>query len=186
MSVNDDNKHLVEQVSTNTIRNIPEMGKKFKGYISVYVTRVDGTVEIVEQDSDNVHNTGGVDFLHYQGYTATTTGSTSSITTATIGSNYMAVTSDSVAPSASDTSLTAEISTNGLQRAQCTTRSHTVSTNVTTLSITFTATGSFTAVQKGALFNASSSGVMNHEFAFASTNLNSGDQLTITVTVTGG
>lgn len=187
MSVELNNNNMVEQVTSKTSRNIPETSKRFKGYISVYVKRADtGLVEIVQLDKDNLHNTGGVDFLHYQGYTSTGTGSSSSITTATQGSNWMALTTDSAAPSAGDTTLASEISTNGLQRAQCTTRSHTASTNVTTLSITFTASGTFTAVQIGALFNASSTGVMNHEFTFASTNLNSGDQITITVTITGG
>lgn len=187
MNVDNNNQNLVEQISTSTTRNIPEMTKRFKGYISVYVKRIDtGIIEIIQLDKDNLHNTGGIDFIHYQGYTSTGTGSTSSITTATQGSNWMGLSSDAVAPSAADTSLASEIVVNGLQRAQCTTRSHTAGTNVTTLSITFTATGSFTAVQKGAIFNASSTGVMNHEFTFASTNLNSGDQITITVTITGG
>jgi len=165
--------------------------RRTKGFVTVKVRRLqpDKTYspwEIVQKNRDNVHNTGGVDFIHYQGYTATSTGSTSSISVATIGSNYLALTTDSAVPSAGDTSLASEIVTNGLQRAQCTTITHTASTNVTTLSKTFTASGTFTAVQKGALFNASSSGVMNHEFTFASTNLNSGDQIQLTITITGG
>lgn len=165
--------------------------KRTKGYITVKVRRLqpDSTYsdwEIIQKNKDNLHNTGGVDFIHYQGYTATSTGSTSSISVATIGSNYLALSSDTGVPSAGDTVLASEISTNGLQRAQCTTITHTASTNVTTLSKTFTSSGTFSAVQKGAIFNASSSGVMNHEFTFASTNLNSGDQIQLTITITGG
>lgn len=182
---------LGERIFVLNNKKVHEPIRKNTAYITVKVRRIqkDGTYsewETIEKNKHNLHNTGGVDFTHYQCYTATGTGSTSSITTATIGSNYLALSTDSGAPSAGHTTLTGEISTNGLQRAQCTTLTHTASTNVTTLSNTFTASGSFTAVQKGALFNAASTGVMNHEFTFASTNLASGDQIQLTITVTGG
>jgi len=184
-------RKLGEKVTINSRKNVHENTKKNTAYITVKVRRLQpngqySEWETIEKNKHNLHNTGGVDFTHYQCYTATGTGSTSSITTATIGSNYLALSTDTGAPAAGDTTLTGEISTNGLQRAQCTTLTHTASTNVTTLSKTFTASGTFTAVQKGALFNASSTGVMNHEFTFASTNLNSGDQIQLTITVTGG
>lgn len=157
-------------------------------WITVRVKRKGSdTWEVIQKNKKNLHTKGGIDYTHYQCYTATGTGSSSSITTATIGSNYLGLSSDSTAPANTDTTLASEIvDANGLARAQCTTLSHTGSTNVSTLSKTFTASSSYSAVQKGALFNASSSGVMNHEFTFASTNLNSGDQIQITITVTGG
>lgn len=181
------NNHMTEHVSTNVQRSVQERGKMFKCTFSVYVKRAKtGKTEIICEDSDNVHNNGGVDFLHYQGYTSTGTGSTSDINTATQGANWLALSSNAGGSSAAHTSLAGEIVVNGLQRAQCTTRSHSAGTNITTLSKTFTASGSFTAVQLGALFNASSSGVECHEFTFASTDLNNGDQITLTITVTGG
>lgn len=186
-SAHENNKHLTEQVSTMINKHIPEKSKLFHCTFSVYVKRVKtGKIETVCEDSDNVHNTGGVDFLHYQGYTSTGTGSTSSITTATQGSNYMGFSSDTGGASAGDTSMAGEYTLYGLARAQCTTRSHTAGTNVTVLSLTVTATAHVAAVQKGAIFNAATGGVMNHEYLFASTDLNNGDQLTIVVTVTGG
>ncbi len=187
MSTYDGLSHLSEEVKSLVARQFTDGGlNAFKAYFTVEVTRKDGTKEIIGEDIPNLHTNGGVDYTHYQCYTATTTGVTSSISTATIGSNYLALTEDSASPSASDTTLASELTTNGLARAQCSTRTHTSGTNVTTLANTFTASGTFTAVQKGGLFNASSSGVLNHEFTFASTNLNSGDSITITITVTGG
>lgn len=184
---NENNKHLTEQVNTSLIRHIPEKNKIFHCTYSVYVKRAKtGKTQTICEDWDNVHNTGGVDFLHYQGYTSTGTGSSSSITTATQGSNWMGFSSDTGGASAGDTVLAGEITSNGLARAQCTTRSHTAGTNVTVLSLTVTATAHIAAVQKGAIFNAATAGVMNHEYLFASTDLNSGDELTIVVTVTGG
>ncbi|MDE1868044.1 MAG: hypothetical protein KGI08_10100 [Thaumarchaeota archaeon] len=181
------NNHMTEHVGTSVQRSVQERGKMFKCTFSVYVKRAKtGKTEIICQDSDNVHNTGGVDFLHYQGYTSTGTGSTSDINTATQGANWLALSSNAGGASAAHTSLAGEYSTLGLSRAQCTTRSHSAGTNVTTLSKTFTATGTATAVQLGALFNASLSGVECHEFTFASTDLNNGDQITLVITVTGG
>lgn len=184
---NENNKHFADDVTKSTVRSVNELGKGFKCIYDVYVYRAaTGLTEVIGLDLDNVHNTGGVDFLHYNGYTSTGTGSTSDINTATQGANWLALSSNAGGASAAHTSLAGEIVVNGLQRAQCTTRSHIAGTNVTTLSKTFTASGSFTAVQLGALFNASSSGVECHEFTFASTDLNSGDQITLTITVTGG
>jgi hypothetical protein len=78
--------------------------------------------------------------------------------------------------------LTSEIATYGLTRAQGT-YAHTAGTDNWTISKTFTATGSFTAVQKAGLFSASSAGTMMAENTFASVNLANGDQLTITWTI---
>jgi hypothetical protein len=52
-----------------------------------------------------------------------------------------------------------------------------------TLSKTFTATSAFTAVQKEAIFNASSAGIMFIENTFTATALSINDQLTVTHTV---
>lgn len=181
--------HLDENANLLIVRHFTEGGLgTHKAYFSVDVTRKDGIHEVIGTDIPNLHTTDGVDFTHYQCYTATVTGVTSSISTATIGSNYLCLSSDTGSPNAGDHSVASEINNNhGLNRAQCSTRTHTAGTNVTTLANTFTASGaSFTAVQKGGLLNASSSGVLNHEFTFASTNLNDGDSITITITCTGG
>ncbi len=133
--------------------------------------------------ADKKHNllcTDGRDFLHNQCYVE-------SAANTTIGAQYIALTTDSGAAAAGDTTLATEISTNGLQRAQATTITHTNDTNSTTLAKTFTASGTHTAVHKSGTFNASSSGILVHEAVFsADATLVSGDTLTVTWTLNLG
>jgi hypothetical protein len=126
----------------------------------------------------NIITNAGRDYLHTQGYINPAV---------TPVFHWIAVTSSTVAPAAADTVLDAEIADgNGLARAVATTDTHSGGTNTSTIGITFTATGSYTAVQKGMLFTASSSGTGANEATFSSTNLASGDQLQLTWTVTLG
>lgn len=99
------------------------------------------------------------------------------------GNNYIALSNDTLTETASSTTLTNEIVSNGLQRAQGTVTLPTGTGTDTTIAKTFTATGS-QAAQKAALFNASSSGTMNHVLAFTQRSLISGDQLVVTFTIT--
>lgn len=105
-------------------------------------------------------------------------------------SNYIALTANSTAPSASDTTLTGEITTagGGLVRAQAT-YAHTNGQATATLSKTFTANGSDSlpvTVAKIGIFNASSSGTMTNETLLSATATlsASGDTLTVTDTIT--
>jgi hypothetical protein len=125
----------------------------------------------------NIITNGGRDYLHTQGYITPA---------ATAVFQYIGVTSDTVAPAAGDTTLTSEITTNGLIRAVATTDTHSGGTNTSTVGITFTATGTLTAVQKGALFTAVTVGIMANEATFSSTSLVNGDQLQLTWTITLG
>jgi len=104
--------------------------------------------------------------------------------------NYMAVTANSTSPSASDTTLTGEITTagGGLVRAQAT-YAHTNGTSTATLTKTFTANGSDSlpvTLAKIGVFNASSSGTMAIETLLKATATltTSGDNVTITDTIT--
>lgn len=106
--------------------------------------------------------------------------------------NYIALTANSTAPAAGDTTLTAEIATagGGLVRAQAT-YAHTAGTNTSTLTKTFTANGSDllpVTVAKIGVFNASSSGTMGYETPLSATATlsASGDSVTVTETVTAG
>lgn len=136
-----------------------------------------GTYGIPENLScHNLLTTAGRDFLHAQGYS---TGPGAN------GGNYIALTTDSGAASAGDTTLASEIATNGLSRA-IGAYAHSSSTNTTTVSKTFTASGTHTAVQKSGLFTAASVGTLVHEAVFTSVNLLSGDTLAITWTITLG
>jgi len=141
------------------------------GYVVVSVMR-DGA-EVYHHEDHNLITSAGKDLIAPQ------IGSTSP---GANGANYIALTNTAVTPASGDTTLSGEIATNGLSRAQGT-YAHTVGTNTFTITKTFTATGSQSA-QAAGLFTASSSGTMMAENTFTQVSLANGDQLTITWTIT--
>lgn len=153
--------------------------KGIHGYVTVQVWRkATGQWEMIDENRPNLLTTDGRDFYHAQVLTNTSAG--------TRGSGFLAVTTDSAAPAAGDTTLTSEITTNGLARADATTKTHTDNTNSTTIEHEWTASGTHTNVQKCALFNASSSGTMTHEGSFTAASLISGDKLKVTYVINVG
>ncbi len=104
---------------------------------------------------------------------------------AQLGFTHMAV-SDNAAglPADSATTLLGEISTLGLTRADADTTTHVTGQKTTLVEHTYTATGSHTAVQKGALFDANTVGTMGIVYLFTSANLVTDDTLKVSVTVT--
>lgn len=136
----------------------------------------DSYVTVGEGRATNVITTVGRDFLHTQGYATSGIGAN--------GLNYIALSNDTLTETSASTTLSNEITLNGLGRAQGTV-AHTTGTAVTTVQKVFTATGTQSA-QKAALFNASSSGTMCHALSFTQRNLVNGDTLTITFTITLG
>lgn len=124
----------------------------------------------------NLITNAGRDFLHLQGYGTAGLGAN--------GLNYIALSNDTVTETATSTTLSNEITLNGLGRAQGT-YAHTGGTNTTTVSRVFTATGTQSA-QKAALFTASSAGTMNHVLGFTQRSLINGDTLSLTFTITLG
>lgn len=123
----------------------------------------------------NLQTLAGRDDLIIKGYTANGTG--------TAASNYICVSADGTAPSTADTVVAGEITTNGMGRAQATTRTHTTGTNAWTLALTFTDTTAQTAgIVKYGLLTAISSGVLNHENTATTVTLEIGDQLIVTWT----
>src|SRR5947209_815750 len=89
----------------------------------------------IEEDKKNIFTNAGHDFIAQQLY------ATSGLSTN--GSNWIALSNDATAPVVTDTVLTAEITTNGLARAQGV-YGHTKGTNITTITKTFTATATKT------------------------------------------
>lgn len=122
----------------------------------------------------NVKTNVGTVFIHTQSY-GTSPGSN--------GLNYIALSNDTLTETATSTTLSTEITTNGLGRAIGTVVLPTGSGTSTTVDKTFTATGAQSA-QKAALFTAVSVGTMNHVLAFTQRSLISGDTLEITYTLT--
>lgn len=100
---------------------------------------------------------------------------------------YLGLTTDSGAASASNTSLTSEITTNGGNR-QLATYAHTGGTATFTLAKTFTITGTLTAIHRMGLFTASNTtaaGVMVFETVLnQDATVGNGDSLAVTWTGT--
>ena len=147
-------------------------GLRVTGWVAVTVVR-DGLV-IYNYESHNLITTAGKDYISAQ------IGSTAP---GANGANYVGLSLDVAAPAAADTILAGEIGSGGLGRAQGT-YSHTVGTNTYTVQKQFTASATHTGVQKAGLFTASAAGTMMAENTFSSVNLVSGDQITITWTIT--
>ena len=156
-----------------------KMKKRQHGYCSAVVVKAKtGEQKQLALWKHNLLTDAGKDWMHAQVYTNTSAG--------TRGAGFVASTESTITPAAGDTTLTGEITTNGLARADATTKSHTAAANTTTIEHTFTASGSFTNVKASALFNASSAGTMPHEanFGTGSGTLASNDTLKITWTLT--
>ena len=153
--------------------------KGIHGYITVQVYRhLENRWETIDEYHPNLLTTDGRDFYHAQVLTNTSAG--------TRGSGFIAVSDDTGAPAAGDTTLTGEITTGGLARVDATTKTHTDDTNSTTIEHEWTASASHTDVQKCALFNAASVGIMTHEGTFTPASLISGDKLKVTYVINIG
>jgi hypothetical protein len=130
-------------------------------------------------DSETVYNVitnAGRDYLHLQGYGTAGLGVN--------GLNFIALSNDTLTETAASTTLSTEITLNGLGRAQGVV-AHTAGTAVTTIIKTFTASGT-QSCQKAALFTAVSAGTMNHALAFTQRALIAFDTIQITFTITLG
>lgn len=90
---------------------------------------------------------------------------------------YIAVTEDSTAPLASDTTLTSELASDGLTR-KLGSYAHTAGSRVYTISVSFTVTGART-LHKVGLFNAASVGTLCFESALTTTVVSNGQTLSI-------
>jgi hypothetical protein len=151
------------------------------GYLSAKVIKADGTTKQLACMKHNLLTNNGRDVMHSNVYTNVTSG--------TRGFNYIAVTESTITPAAADTTLSGEITTNGLARvAASPAASHTTGTNSSTVEVTMTASGSFTDVKASATFNASSGATMGHiaNYATGSGTLISGDTLKTTWTLNLG
>ena len=148
------------------------------GYVTITKNVGKPNEEIIVKNKHNLLTNGGRDYFHAQCYTNTSAGG--------VGANFIALSENSGGANATHTEVANEISTSGLSRALASTRTHSSGTNTTTLQNTFTASGSFSAVQLSGLLNASSSGTLAHEATFTSVALVSGDTLQVTWTLTLG
>lgn len=107
----------------------------------------------------------------------------------TNGLNYIALSDNAGLPAPSDTFLTAELTGDGLNRAQGTVTLATGAGNQTTIAKMFTYLGATQSVRKTALFDTIGpppAGVMVHEIAFTARTLFLNDTLTVTFTISLG
>ncbi len=176
---------MIEQLDSNSTLNSNltknkgmEDNMNIRGYVTVIKNVGKPNEEIICMNKPNLLTNSGRDWMHAQVYTNTSAG--------TRGAGYIGLTTNTDSPAATDTTLTGEITTNGLARADASTKTHSSGTNSTTIQHTFTASGTHTAVQKAALFNAASSGYMAHVNTFTPVTLQSSDTLQVTWTVTLG
>ena len=149
-------------------------------YWTVEVTRLDGRKEILADNVHNVFPNGCIDKIHKMAFIDTSA--------TELAFNFIALTADTTQTiNASQTSLTGEISTNGLSRVQAGTRTHSNGTNTSLIEHTFTLSGSQSDITRAALFNASSSGTMGPFAAFsngATGAMVSGETVKVSVTIT--
>jgi len=146
-----------------------DMTLRASNLVHVIARHANGTI-FNDQTVHNLRTNAGVNWQFNQ-----MAGTTAGVCT------YIALSNDSAAPSATDTALAGEITTNGLARAN-TTPAHSDNNSSYTLTSTFTATGTQSA-QKAGLFNAASSGTLCFENAFSAVAMNSGDTLQVVWTL---
>jgi hypothetical protein len=149
-------------------------------YWTVIHTKLDGTQRILADKVHNVFPSACIDKIHKMAFIDTSA--------TEVGFNYIALTADTTQTiNASQTSLTGEISTNGLSRTLAGTRTHTNGTNTSLIEHTFTLSGTQSDITRAALFNASSSGTMGPFAAFsngATGQMVSGETVKVSVNIT--
>ena len=151
---------------------------KHKAYITVIKNEGRPDEEILCKAVENQLQDDGADDMHIalwenQGAAAQ------------LGFTHMAVTVNAGGlPSDATTTLTGEIATDGLERSDVDTTTHSTGQSTTLVEHTYTASGTHTAVQMGALFDQNTTGTMGIIYLFAAATLASGDKLKVSVTVT--
>src|ERR1043165_10180739 len=113
-----------------------------KGYLSAQVrhlvdTKKDSSSKITNVYDEwktladavpNLLTNAGKDLLHNYGYIDVTATAVTAV-----GFNFIALTEATITPGVTDTTLSSEISTNGLQRAAATTATHTPAANTSVI-----------------------------------------------------
>jgi len=152
------------------------------GFVTVIKNEGREDEQVLCKNAHNVLTDSGRDAMHVALYT-------NAGAAAQLAFKYIGLSTNAGGFSAAHTALAGEITTDGLARAVATVQTHSVGSNQSTIANTFTATGTHTAVQLSALFDAAGppvAGVMGHENTFTPASLESADTLTVTWTLTLG
>jgi hypothetical protein len=131
-----------------------------------------------ERDVDNLRTTAGRDWIFGQLFSGSPVAK---------GLNYIALSTDATGGTAASTTLTSEITTNGLQRALGT-YTYNSGQSICTLEHAFLCNTSAVTVQSAALFTDASVGTINHIVAFTAITVQVGWTLRVKITIvaTGG
>jgi hypothetical protein len=151
-------------------------------YWNVTVQKLDGSTRKVADFEHNVFPSTCIDKIHKMAFMDTAA--------AERGFGAIALTADTGQTiNAAQTALTGEIVTNGLQRVEATTKTHTNGTNTSLVEHTFTLSGSQSDITRAALFNvvtAPVSGTMGPFAAFSTATgaMVSGETVKVSITIT--
>ena len=150
-------------------------------YWTVVHTKLDGTQRVLADNVHNVFPSACIDKIHKMAFTDDTA--------TEVGFNWIGLTADTTQTiDAAQTSLTGEITTNGLTRFKAPTRTHTNGTNTTLIEHTFTLTGTQSDITRAALFNAGPTGGTMGPFAAFSngstSQMVSGETVKVSITIT--
>lgn len=152
------------------------VGTGYCAHIEIVLKRADGT-EILIKNGTAIGNAGVLTTIG-KNWIENQLGNSPS----TVSAQFIALSTDTSTPSASWTAIPNEITTGGLGRAQGAYSDN--GDGSWKISKTFTASASFTGVQLTGLYYASSGSYLLAADTFSAVNLNSGDQLTVTWTIT--
>jgi len=142
-------------------------------YVHVVARRVDGTV-FLDTWTHNIRTNAGINWQ--EGIMASATANPC---------NRIGLTNAAITPAATDTTLSSEITVNGLARTGTIAPGHTSAATTYTLANIFTCLTATQAAQAAAVFNdAYSGGTMCFEATFAQASLQVNDTLSVTWTIT--
>ena len=161
---------------------------KFLGHVEVVAADKNGNIIAYRQSDNTVTNVGHNCIAKAVWPTGDYSTGHQPCSGTPAEAKYIALTNTAITPTATDTTLSGEITTNGLARAAGTPSAFQVASDGTTSTIAqvqkvFAATASQSA-QAAGLFDAASGGNMFADNTFATVSLNNGDTLTVTWKIT--
>ena len=154
--------------------------RKFKDYHKTTDEKLYYDFRVIANWVPNLLTNGGRDKIHKMSYI--------DVDAIERGFGCIGLTQTSITPAATDTTLSGEINSGGLERKDALTKTHSTGTNTSLIEHTFTASSEFnsTGVKASGLFNALSGGTLGHIVTFTNQPLVINDQLRVTWLITAG
>lgn len=154
--------------------------RKFIGFHPKTDEKMYDDFKIIANWKPNLLTNVGRDLIHKMAYI--------DVSAIERGFGCIGLTQTSITPAVTDTTLSGEITLNGLGRAEAATKSHSTGTNTSLIEHTFTADAAFnsTGIKAAGLFNAVSGGTLGHIITFTNQPLVQYDQLRTSWIITAG